>query len=115
MTESVFISFSDQCALIDVGFHPASPILPFTNGNLQVLKEFLIEEPKSDIRIRHHDQEFIINSIFTEGVRTVFNVTDMYEVKTKLSFDEVFEAGDAEFEVCSVNMFSLFVRQHAGT
>lgn len=116
MTESTFTSLSDQATLIANSADMSEPLLPITTGNTEIIKEFLLQEPKADVRIEFKRENFQVKRVFNEGVGAMFEMIDLNSTDQQVQNISmtILSQEECVFDVRTVNGFRLFIEQMGG-
>lgn len=117
MTESTFTSLSDQAMLIANSADMSAPVLPVTTGNTEIIKEFLLQEPKADVRIELRDEHYQLKRVFNEGIGAMFELVELNpgpQHQTQNISMSILSQEGCSFDVRTVNGFRLFIEQMGG-
>ncbi|CAH0448114.1 hypothetical protein SM033_00290 [Vibrio phage vB_VpaM_sm033] len=117
MTTSEFTTLSDQATLIANSADMSKPVLPITTGNARIIQEFLVQEPKSDVRVEFRGGVYAVKRIFDEGIGLMFELQEMCQApqaQTQNCSMTILMQEDCEFDVRTVNGFRLFIEQMGG-
>lgn len=109
MTESTFTSLSDQATLVYNSVDLSVPHLPVTAGNSQLVKEFLIQEPKADVRIDMPTGHFQVKRVFDEGVGLMFELLELNNQQTQNVSMAILSQQECSMDIRTVNGFKLFL------